>query len=487
MNFSSIPFALIFLPSFLIVYLFAKPAYRFGVLLIASIIFLAVGQWTALPWLLGLGLAGYAFGRVIAARLEKGQSASVWLWIGVGLNLGLLLAFKLLTTYQPAGIAVAGFPLAEIVLPLGLSYFTFQVIAYEVDIVQGNIPVEKNLFRFLMYVLFFPKVAAGPITKYQNFTAQIDSLKPSEMDVLSGLSRIFVGEVKTIFIARSLGLFVNPIFNRSQADIEPGLAWLVLLASFLQIYFDFSGYTDIAIGLGRVIGIRLPENFNYPFISQSISDFWRRWHMTLIAWLREYVFYPLERRRLRFAGQQVNLLIVFLLTGLWHGPTLNYILWGLLQGLAIVFESTPPGKWWLRTAWRPLRYLYTLALVLVSWVFFRSTSLSFAFGFLGRLTGNRAGLNSFDGSRLVVEPSLVAVLFIALIFAMPVARLILKWLENPAVTQTFFYARQNPVISIIWQTKRWWLTSMAIVLSIFGVMFALFFNSAPAEFVYVGF
>ncbi len=488
MNFASVPFVLVFLPVFVCLYLFVRPSIRLVLVLLASILFLATGQWIALPWLLGLGLVGYALGILIASRLERGRKASFWLWLGIGLNLGILLAFKLLVIYNPESMLLGGFSLSQIVMPLGLSYFAFQTIGYLVNIAQENIQVEKNLFRFITYVLFFPKVAAGPITKYQDFARQTDSLKPAENDIVSGLGRIFIGEIKTIFIARTLGLFVNPIFSQPQADIEPGLAWLVLIASFLQIYFDFSGYTDIAIGLGRVIGIQLPENFNYPFISQSISDFWRRWHMTLIAWFREYVFYPLERRRLPVAGQQINLLVIFLLTGLWHGPTLNYILWGSLQGLAIVFETTTAGKWWLRTAWRPLRRVYTLAIVLLSWVFFRSTSLPFAFKFFSRLAGNRAGLDSSVGAGLAIEPSLLIVLLIALVFSLPVTNPILEWLKkSAAVQQLVLFSQQNSAFGFIWENKRLWLTSMAAVLAVFGTMLVLLETAAPAQFIYAGF
>src|SRR5690349_7412227 len=166
----------------------------------------------------------------------------------------------------------------------------------------------------------------------------------------------------------------------SNSEHRPLFAWLALIAYTLQIYFDFSGYTDIALGLGKMIGITLPENFNYPYMAQGISDFWRRWHITLSTWFREYVFYPLERRKLRFAGQQINLVIVFLLTGLWHGPTLTFLVWGLLHGLAIAFESAGGGRW-MKTQWRPLRHLYAISVIMLGWVFFRSPNLNYAFEF----------------------------------------------------------------------------------------------------------
>jgi len=497
MNFTSILFILVFLPLFITVYLFARPGCRFGLILIASILFLTAGQWTALPWLLGLALAGYAFGRLIASRSASGQKAAGWLWLGIGLNLGILLAFKLLVTYLPGPITLGRFHLTGIALPLGLSYFTFQIIGYLVDVAVRDIPAEKNIFRLISYVLFFPKVVAGPIIKYQSFANQINALQPSQKDVVSGLGRILTGGIKSVFIANPLGVFAAAAFNRTHPDLAPSLAWLSLVASLLQIYFDFSAYTDIAIGLGKMIGIRLPENFNYPFISQSISEYWRRWHMTLIAWLREYVFYQLERRRLKIAGQQINLLVVFLLTGLWHGPTLNYILWGLLQGLVIVFESTPVGKRGLAFAWRPLRHLYTIIMILLSWVFFRSPSLSYAFEFLRRLGGSRAGLDSQAAhlSQPVIEPSLVVTLLVALFFSLPVKNWFEAWMEKlGALYLPVLASSQNPAVgalrngaALLWEYKRWWLVPMAAVLASFGLMFVFSESAAPAQFIYAGF
>ncbi|RPJ03387.1 MAG: MBOAT family protein, partial [Spirochaetaceae bacterium] len=366
MDFYNLSFVSVFLPLFICVYLLAPLSYRFTLLFLTSVVFLGAGQPAALPWLLVLTIVGYALGRLTGDKTVVGKRASFWMWTGIGLNVGILLAVKWIVTYKTRMITFGGFHLDEFVLPLGLSYFTFQIVAYLVDVSQGIIPAEKNILRFVTYTLFFPKLAAGPITKYQVFSGQVGSLKPPEKEVASGLGRILTGEIKHFFIAKQLGIFANAVLNRPNADMEPTLAWLALIASVFQLYFDFSGYTDIALGLGKMIGINLPENFNYPFISQSINEFWRRWHMTLIAWFREYVFYPLERRRLRFAGQQINLLIVFVLTGLWHGPTLNFLCWGLLQGLAVVFESTVAGKWWLRSAWRPIRHFYSIFIVLFS-------------------------------------------------------------------------------------------------------------------------
>jgi alginate O-acetyltransferase complex protein AlgI len=216
----------------------------------------------------------------------------------------------------------------------------------------------------------------------------------------------------------------NAVFNLSTANIEPKFAWLGLIAYAMQIFFDFSGYTDMAIGLGRMIGFHLPENFDFPYIAQSVSEFWRRWHVTLTTWFREYVFYPLERRRLKWAGQQINLLIVFLLTGLWHGFKPTFIVWGLLHGCALALESMGFGRW-LKQTWRPIRHIYTLAVILLGWIFFRSNDLQFSYLFLRRLAGDTSGLTllpfSISTPMPFIEPSFILALAVGIIFSLPVS------------------------------------------------------------------
>jgi alginate O-acetyltransferase complex protein AlgI len=422
MDFSSLTFLFIFLPLFISLYLIAKPSLRLGLVLVASGIFLVAGQTFAIMWLVGIGLTGYVLGRLIEFRKKQGKNISGWVWLGVGLNLGLLLTFKWLNSYG-TNFSVGAFQLSSLVAPLGLSYITFQSISYLVDVSRSTVPAEKNIFKYATYILFFPKLVSGPITRYKQFSDQLGSLNPSINDVAAGLRRVLTGVFKRVLIANQLGIVANAVFNLPTPNVEPCFAWLALVAYTLQIYFDFSGYTDIALGLGKIIGINLPENFNYPYIAQSISDFWSRWHITLSTWFREYVFYPLERRRLKFAGQQINLVIVFLLTGLWHGLTLNFLLWGLLHGLVIAFESAGGGRW-LKTIWQPFRHLYTLSVILLGWILFRATSLQFALGFISRLLGNRVGITPMAFSQTTplpfIEPSFVIITSMALFLSLPV-------------------------------------------------------------------
>ena len=436
MDLSSLTLLFIFFPIFFSLYLIARPSIRLALVSAANIAFILWGQpWALLP-LLGIALVGYAAGRLIDSNQSRPKVVLLWMWLGIGINLGLLAVAKFAGAYGIDLPSIGSVQLGGIVSLLGLSYITFQVISYLVDVSRGTIPAERNVIRFAAYILFFPKLISGPITRYKQFRDQLAALDPSAEEIAGGFRRVLVGVIKRILIASQLGVFANAVFDLPNPNVAPHIAWLALIAYSFQIYFDFSGYTDVALGLGRMIGVTLPENFNYPYTAQSISDFWRRWHITLSTWFREYVFYPLERRKLRFAGQQINLIIVFLLTGLWHGPTLTFIAWGLLHGLAIAFESAG-GARWMKNLWRPLRHLYALSIIILGWVFFRSSSLDFAFGFIGRLFGNRSGITPLPFSQTsplpFIEPSFLLITLAALIFSLPVASLwsnVRKLVEN---------------------------------------------------------
>jgi alginate O-acetyltransferase complex protein AlgI len=416
MELSSTLFLFLFLPVFLLVYLVSTQRLRLPIVLAASGIFLAWGEKTASLWLGGILITGYLIGLAIAKAKEKGNNSPKWIWVGVGINVAILSFFKFSTAY--------GEPVAGLAVPIGLSYVTFQMISYLVDVWKGTTPVEKNFVALSAYLLFFPKLISGPITRYKPFALQMEELNPSADDVAAGFRRLLAGFVKRALIANQLALMANAVFNLPTANVEPKFAWLALIAYTMQIFFDFSGYTDMAIGLGMMIGFRLPENFNFPYIAQSISDFWRRWHITLSTWFREYVFYPLERRRFKWAGQQINILIVFLLTGLWHGFKPTFIAWGLLHGFALALESLGFGRW-LKQTWRPIRHVYTLILVVVGWVFFRSNNLHFSYWFFRRLAGDTSGLTllpfSVSTPMPFIEPSFILALAAGIIFSLPIS------------------------------------------------------------------
>jgi alginate O-acetyltransferase complex protein AlgI len=426
MDLTSLTFLFLFFPIFLSSYLISKPSLRLWLISIANIVFIVAGQYAALIPLIGISLAGYFIGRWIDANRENKKAVYILLWTGIGINVALLAMFKLAAAYGLLPGVLHSFQLHGVVSLLGLSYLTFQVISYLVDVSRGTISAEKDILKFTAYLLFFPKLVSGPITRYKQFRDQMTNLDPAMVDMAGGLRRVLIGSVKRLLIANRLGIVANAVFDLPSPNVEPLFAWLGLIAYALQIYFDFSGYTDVALGLGRIIGITLPENFNLPYTAQSISEFWRRWHITLSTWFREYVFYPLERRKFHFTNQQINLVIVFLLTGLWHGPTLTFLAWGLLHGLAIAFESAGGGRW-LKNVWRPARHLYALGIILVGWVFFRSPDLGYAIGFLGRLAGNRSGISPLSFTLTnpfpFIEPSFVILTVIAMVFSLPVVSL----------------------------------------------------------------
>jgi alginate O-acetyltransferase complex protein AlgI len=413
MEFNSPVFLFLFLPGFMLLYLAAGQRLRLVFGILGSLLFYAWGNLVYIPLMVALTIGAYWLARGIDRK--RGQRTGLFLlWAGILVNVGLLVTFKLLS----------GIP-----YPLGLSYVGFQVIAYLIEVYRRRVECELDLLKFSFFLLLFPKIPVGPIVRYRQVKEQISQLRPEPIEMADGLRRVIRGLAKKVLIADTLARVVNPIFGLASPVISPAVAWLVLVSYALQLYFDFSGYTDVAIGLGRMLGLTFVENFNFPYLSRSIGDFWRRWHISLASWFRDFVFYPLERRRIKWIGQPVNILVVFLLVGLWHGLARNFMIWGLIHGLALVFESTPLGRKVI--AWRaPLGNIYALAVILFGWVFFRSPSPGFALQFLHRLSGDANGLTvlpfDFTSPLPFIEPSFVVALIAGLLFALPVG----QWMQR---------------------------------------------------------
>jgi len=407
MDFNSPIFLFLFLPTFIFVYYVAGRKVKPVVGIVGSLLFYAWGNLRFIPLMIGLVIFTYLTALGIK-RWSDQRISSLLLWVGILVNIALLIGFKLWS-----GVGY----------PLGLSYVTFQVIAYLLEAYNKKVEGEKNLIDFSFYLLLFPKIPVGPITRYSQLQSQIKNIQVDPPDVADGLRRFIVGFAKKALIADTLAKVVTPIFNLSSPTISPSIAWLVIISYSLQLYFDFSGYTDMAIGIGRMMGFHFIENFNYPYMSKNIGDFWRRWHISLSSWFRDLVFYPLERRRIKWLGQPFNILIVFVLTGLWHGITQNFFIWGLIHGSALVFESTFLGRK-LRTFWAPLQHLYALGVILVGWVFFRSPTPHFALVFLQRLLGDVKGLGilPFDLTSPLpfIEPTIVIALLAGIILSFPI-------------------------------------------------------------------
>lgn len=394
-------FLFLFFPAFLLVYLLAGRPHRNQVLLAFSLVFFAWSDPFYFPAILALSLINLLIFRWMRRKLSGSRAGKQILALGICFNVVFLLFFKVVSTYGEIWLSLftgKGLVLPAWLifllsfsfhLPLGLSFFSFQAISMLVhgfhSADRGNVSIG-NIFN---YLLMFPKVIAGPILRFGDTIHEIREREWDWSDLKIGIQRFVIGFGKKTLIADQLALITDRgIFNESPSHIPFGVAWLVVIGFSLQIYYDFSGYTDMAIGLGRMLGFRFLENFDYPYISRSISDFWRRWHISLSTWFRDYVFYPLERHRreIPYLSQSLNILIVFLLTGLWHGITLPFIAWGLLHGLALALER---GRWgaWLSRAWKPVQHVYTLGLITVGWVFFRSPTIGYAWTLLKILLG----------------------------------------------------------------------------------------------------
>lgn len=364
MLFNSFTFIFIFLPIVLILYFLNKNIiYRNAVILLSSILFYAWGEPVYIILLLFSTLVNYVLGII----LNKKNSKSI-LIIGILINVSILGFYKYINFIinNLNQLFNLDFNNLDLVLPLGISFYTFQSIAYLIDIYLQKISIEKNIFNFSLYMFFFPKVLQGPIEPYQNFAIFIKERKSNLDDIINGIKRFIFGLGKKVIIANQIAIIADTIFNGQHGTV---LIWLAAIAYTIQIYFDFSGYTDMALGIAQIFGFKLSENFNYPYISQSVSDFWRRWHMSLGSWFRNYIYIPLGGNRVPIIRFICNILVVWLLTGLWHGAAWNFIFWGIYYGIILLFEKIFINKLLVRTP-RLIKWFYSIIIIIIGWVIF---------------------------------------------------------------------------------------------------------------------
>ncbi len=400
-------FLFYFLPVFLLVYWMVGKRGRNLLLLFAGLIFFFWSDPVYFPVILLLLFFNFLSGRWLGNDARTEQQKRWGSIFSILINLAVLFSFKIYATYWQELLALAaqwniqlpssaeGYLRKIVGLPLGLSFLVFQSISYLVDITKKRTAPSKNLLNFANYFLLFPKAIAGPIVRYREIADQLKDRLFALPQVAQGLRRFVMGFAKKVLIADQLAFITDQgLFLQPPDQIPVAVAWLGIIAYSLQISFDFAGYSDMAIGLAQALGFRFAENFNYPYISTSIGEFWRRWHISLSTWFRDYVFYPLERKKrsTRFPMQTVNILIVFALTGLWHGVTPGFIVWGILHGAAIAFEQSSAGKW-LKNTRKPLQHIYTLLILTIAWVFFRSPSLFYALKYLKTLVGFSNAVN----------------------------------------------------------------------------------------------
>ena len=402
MVFTSTVFLGIFLPALFAVYFLANEKARTYVLLAFSIVFYSWGEPRAALVMVALMVANYLLARLLAAAGRRGVALAV-LTLAVAIDLGALAAYKYLGFFaaniQPLA-AWLGIKLAvpEIALPIGISFYVFQIISYVVDVYRGNVPVQRNPFKFMLYVSLFPQLIAGPIVRYSTIAADIENRRVDFENVVAGLRRFVVGLAKKVLIADTMASIADVIFAAEVKDIPCAYAWLGAIAYTLQIYFDFSGYSDMAIGLGRVFNFRFLENFDHPYASTSVQEFWRRWHISLSSWFRDYLYIPLGGNRRGNVRTYCNMCTVFLLCGLWHGAAWNFVAWGAYHGIGLVVERAGLGKFVAKLP-RAVANLYLMLFVVVGWVLFRAPDLTYAAGYLGNMFGGaEAAFTSFGAS-----------------------------------------------------------------------------------------
>ena len=397
MVFSSIVFLFRFFPLFFLLYYLVPERMKNLILFLGSLIFYAWGEPVYVVLMLFSTAVDYIHGRLLE-RLRGKRAARLVLLSSVVINLALLGFFKYADFLIQSVNAVFGtsIPLFALGLPIGISFYTFQTMSYTIDVYRGQAKVQRNLLDFGVFVAMFPQLIAGPVVKYRDVEKRLHNRRIRLTDISEGLKRFCVGMAKKVLLANNIGELWAFVGGIRPQDMSMLTAWLGILAFGLQIYFDFSGYSDMAIGLGRMLGFDFPENFNYPYISASVTEFWRRWHISLGSWFREYVYFPLGGSRKGLPRQLINILIVWMLTGIWHGAGWNFLLWGLWFAFALMLEKLFLAK---LLAWLPkgIGIVYTLLVAVTGWVLFALETPAQILGYVKAMTGMAQSLVDRQG------------------------------------------------------------------------------------------
>ena len=414
MLFSSIPFLYYFLPAVLLAHTIAPRKLKNAVLLIASLFFYGWGEPKYLA-LMAVSIASF-YGCGLAIESAKTQKMKkVWLTVSVVIGIALLTVFKYADFFLQSFAAVTGLsiPLLRLALPIGISFYTFQCMSYGVDVYRGNVPAQRNPITFGAYVALFPQLIAGPIVRYVDVARELESRKTTFEDAVYGARRFLIGLSKKIILANQLGQLTE--LFRASGEKSVLFHWMYAVAFMLHIYFDFSGYSDMAIGLGRILGFHFIENFNYPYLSKSVTEFWRRWHMSLGSWFRDYVYIPMGGNRVSRGRWVFNILTVWMLTGLWHGASWNFVLWGLFFAVLLLLEKT------VRLERLPvcIRRIYVLFAVMVSFVLFNAADLAQAGSDIAGLFG---GLPLTTAESIYYLRSYAGVFLLSIVGATPAVK-----------------------------------------------------------------
>ncbi len=392
MVFSSLSFLTLFLPLTILLYFAVPRRFRNLLLFLASLIFYAWGEPVYIVLMLFSSVVDYSHGLLMEKFDGRPGVRRALLISSVAINLSLLGFFKyagLVVSTLNAALSLS-IPVPSVALPVGISFYTFQTMSYSIDVYRRNCPAQRDPIAFGCYVTMFPQLIAGPIVRYVDVMREINDRRETFEGFFLGIRRFLVGLAKKLILANGVGMLWDSVSAQPAASLSALSAWLGVLAYAFQIYFDFSGYSDMAIGMGRMFGFQFPENFRYPYVSRSVSDFWRRWHITLSTWFREYLYIPLGGNRVSVPRNIFNLAVVWMATGLWHGASWNFLLWGAYFGAVLIAEKFLYGKA-LSRAPGFVGWAYTALVVLVGWVFFALDDLGRGAAYLGAMFGGGAG------------------------------------------------------------------------------------------------
>ncbi|MES5883287.1 MULTISPECIES: MBOAT family O-acyltransferase [unclassified Bacillus cereus group] len=432
MVFSNLVFLCLFLPAVLLIYYAVRKELQNIVLLFFSLVFYAWGEPIYVFLMLFSILVNYWFGILLGnSRFTNGQR-KLLLTFAIVMNTAILGYFKYANFLVDNinSILHTHIVLEKIPLPIGISFFTFHAMSYIIDIYKKKVDAQRNIFDLALYFTVFPQLVAGPIVRYNTISHQLHERTVDADKFSEGVRRFIIGLGKKVLIANQLGVIADEIFAMNPSDMSVSLAWMGAIAYTLQIYFDFSGYSDMAIGLGKMFGFDFLENFNYPYISKSISEFWRRWHISLGSWFRDYVYIPLGGNRVTTWKVYRNLFIVWGLTGFWHGASWTFMIWGIYYGVLIALEKARLENL-LQKLWSPLQHIYVMFLVIIGWVFFRADNFSYCFEFLKSMFGFNGPLTDINSYFYIMN--YWGIFLLAIITAAPV----FPWLQKMLSTKRF--------------------------------------------------
>lgn len=424
MLFSSMTFIFLFLPILCTLYLgiskfFPKTKYKNYLLLLASIFFYAWGEPRYVVIMLATITINY-FGALALDRFSTHKKAVLTLTVFA--DLSFLVYFKYFNFIMDNinTLFTSDFNMIQVIMPIGISFYTFQAMSYLIDVYRGVVKVQKNIAKLALYICLFPQLIAGPIVQYADVADQIDNRTENFDKIVYGIKRFIIGLAKKVLLANTLGAVADKIFDASVTSFSSGIAWIGVIAYHFQIYYDFSGYSDMAIGLGSIFGFKFLENFNYPYISKSITEYWRRWHISLGSWFKNYLYFPLGGNRKGSVRTYLNIFIVFLVTGIWHGASWSFVIWGIWHGILSILEKLTG---WCRIESKkiaPLQHIYFLFVLMIGWVIFRSENLIYAADYIRNMFGTLKNVNAIYDLDYYINNVEIIAFVLATLCAVPI-------------------------------------------------------------------